>query len=216
MKRVLILVLVLSVLPLSSSWAQDDGADEKSIQFNTSIGVGSTLPLNPDEFDSGWNPSIGFMVDVGAARGMLEASVNLDYSFFREDLNRDLVADDINIFTTFLNFKVKPLNTTARPYIFVGAGWYRFWLVEMDIYENVLGYGGGAGVEIELDESRRIFIEGKLIQGQTRLRNNLPTYTGNETPAEEMKKQKEESVRNLLGNDNTETIPIRAGITFVF
>jgi hypothetical protein len=203
MKRVLILVLALSVLPLSSPWAQAEDGDENSIKFNTSIGLGSTLPLNPDEFKDWWDPSVGFMVDVGAARGILEASLNIDYSMF---LTNAIDPIDINILTAFINLKIKPLNTTARPYIFVGGGLYRFWIVDLDTYENVLGFGGGAGIEIEIDDSRRIFIEGKAVQGQTRLSEIGPTLLRSTDEKETIPFRKA----------NVEIIPIRTGITFVF
>jgi hypothetical protein len=34
--------------------------------------------------------------------------------------------------------------------------------------ENVLGYGVGGGIEVELDKVRRLFLEGRYIEGQTR------------------------------------------------
>lgn len=230
MKRVLILVLALSVLPLSNLYAQSAAADTtdaaadtteaaveatpapapvmpaetmatddmaaddaNAIRYNLSVALGSTLPFNPDEFSDNWDPSIGFMIDVGAARNYLELSLNLDYSFF---LSNTIDPHDINILTTFVHLKIKPLDTTARPYVFVGGGFYRFWIVDLDVYENVLGFGGGAGVEIEVDEGRYVFIEGKSVQGQTRVGETA-------------------GIPNLR-KANVETIPIRFGITFAF
>jgi opacity protein-like surface antigen len=190
MKRVLVVILALSVLLSSTAFAQGN-KDDESIQFNASIGIGTAFPYSPDEFSDDWDPSFGFMIDVGATRlheslKILEVAVNLDYSFFLADMPEPL---DANVFTAFINVKIKPLDTTARPYIFAGAGFFRYWIVDADFYDNALGFGGGAGVEIEIDEGRRVFIEGKNLHGRTR-----------------------ETARAA----NTSIIPIRAGITFAF
>jgi hypothetical protein len=193
MKRVLILFLALSVLFASVAAAQDD-AEEGAIVYSTSFGLGTSFPFNPDEFKDNWNPSFGFGFDVGASRGMLELSVDFDYSFYLADAIDPL---DINVLTAFLQLGVKPLETTARPYLFVGAGYFRYWIVDADIYENVLGYGGGAGVEVEIGESRRIFLEGRAVQGRTRVGRVSEDIPG-------------------LGLANTEIISVRSGVTFVF
>lgn len=193
MKRVLILVLTLSVFSTSFVWAQGD-KDDDAIHYSTSIGIGSAFPNNPDEFNNDWKPSFGLMLDIAAARSFVEVSANFDYSFFLSDSPEP---NDVNVLTTFLNLKIKPLNTTARPYVFVGGGYYRFWIVDLDLYENVLGYGGGAGVEVKLDESRLIFIEGKLVQGRTRIGKADPELPN-------------------LHKANTEIVAIRTGITFSF
>lgn len=190
MKRVLVLALALSVASSTIAVAQGS-TDDEAIQINASFGLGTSFPFNPDEFEADWDPSFGFMIDVGASGlheslKMVEVGVNLDYSFFLADQPEPL---DVNIFTAFLQIKIKPLDTTARPYIFAGAGFFRYWVVDSDFYDNAIGFGGGAGVEIEIDEGRRIFVEGKNVHGRTR-----------------------ETVRRA----NTEIIPVRAGITFSF
>jgi hypothetical protein len=87
----------------------------------------------------------------------------------------------------FLNLKYQPVGTSVRPYALACGGWFRSWIVdplEPDDYpltvehyldggddtyeENVLGYGFGVGVEIEIDKTRRIYFEGRAVEGQTR------------------------------------------------
>lgn len=193
MKRVLTLVLALSVLSASAVLAQDE-KDDGAIVYSASFGLGTTLPFNPDEFDSNWDPSLGVALEVGAARGILEVAADFDYSFFLAN-GREPV--DANALAMFLQLKIKPLDTTARPYVFVGGGYFRFWIVNQDLYENVLGFGGGAGVEIEIDDSRRIYVEGRTIQGRTRIDRVTPDLP---------------SFRKA----NVELISMRAGVTFVF
>ncbi len=188
MHRVLILALALSVMVSSNSIAQTRG-DENAIQYSLSFGIGTSVPLNPDEFKDNWDPSFGLMVDVAAARSMVELAANIDYSFFVADLRRP---DDINALALFLNLKIKPLKSTVRPYIFAGAGLFRSWIVDLDVYENVIGFGGGAGIEIEVGKKRRVFIEGKSLEGQTR------------------------DARLIARRANMEIVPIRVGVTFVF
>jgi hypothetical protein len=188
MKRVLILALALSVMASSISLAQGRN-DENAIKYSVSLGLGTSVPYNPDEFQDNWNPSIGLMLDVAAAKSVLELAANIDYSFFIADSR---TPDDINVTAFFLNLKIKPLKSTARPYIFAGAGIYRAWIVDLDVYETVIGFGGGAGVEIEVDKKRRVFIEGKSLHGRTR------------------------DSRLVSRRANMEIIPIRMGITFVF
>jgi hypothetical protein len=197
MKRVLILVLAFSAMSYSLGHAQGR-EDDNAIRFNASVGIGTAFPFNPDEFDEGWNPSFGLMVDVGASRSLLELSANVDYSFFlaegQERTQEDIlggspIPSDANVLTVFLNLKIKPLKSVVRPYILVGAGYFRYWIVDQGLYENAIGFGGGAGVEVEIDKSRRIFMEGKNLHGRTR-----------------------ETARRA----NLELIPVRVGITFVF
>jgi hypothetical protein len=61
--------------------------------------------------------------------------------------------------------------------------------VDLDYTENVLGYGGGAGVEVELDRVKRLFLDVRYVQGQT---------------------------RETASKSNTETLPIRLGVTWEF
>jgi hypothetical protein len=72
----------------------------------------------------------------------------------------------------------------------LGGGYFRYWIVDLDLYDNSLGFGGGAGVELEMNDEQRLFIEVKNIIGRTRETNS--------------------------DRANTEYIPLRVGITFVF
>jgi hypothetical protein len=186
MKRVIILALALTLLVSSTSFAARRDRDENAIQYSTSIGLGTAFPLGPDEFDNNWDPSFGLVLEVAASKRLLELAANFDYSFFLSNTDQP---NDVNTLAAFLNLKIKPLKSTARPYIFVGGGYFRYWIVDENLYDNVLGFGGGAGVEVEVDKTRRIFIEAKTIHGRTR-----------------------KSARKA----NTEILPIRAGITFAF
>ncbi|HEU4929924.1 MAG TPA: hypothetical protein VFU38_08840 [Candidatus Krumholzibacteria bacterium] len=160
-----------------------------------SLGLGSSLNLAPDAFTDEYDPSFGFYLDGGVRRWQLELTLGFDYNFFFTNRPRP---DDLNIFNLFLNLKYRPLKSTARPYVLGCAGWFRSWIVDPldpadppdtfvhevesgdnDYEENVLGYGVGGGVEVEIDERRRIFLEGRYIQGQTRLtekRENLAFF----------------------------------------
>jgi len=88
----------------------------------------------------------------------------------------------------FVDLKYFPFSSAARPYVLACGGLYRTWIVDEDYTEMVLGYGGGAGIEVEIGETRRLFLEGRYIQGQTRERT-------------------EERA-------NTEVIPFRFGMTW--
>jgi hypothetical protein len=56
----------------------------------------------------------------------------------------------------------------ARPYILVCGGYWSQWVVDLDYDEDVLGFGGGAGVEMEIDRTKRLFFDVRYIEGQTR------------------------------------------------
>ena len=161
-------------------------AKTNQMSYVMSLALGSSFNLSPDAFTDEYDPSFGFYLDGGVRRWELELTLSFDYNFFFTNRPRP---DDLNIFNLFLNLKYRPLKSTARPYVLGCAGWFRSWIVDPldpndppetfaaevttgddnDYEENVLGYGVGGGVEIELDETRRIFLEGRYIQGQTRL-----------------------------------------------
>jgi hypothetical protein len=153
-----------------------------------SLGLGSSIAQAPDAFPDEYNPSFGLYLDGGVRRWELELTLSFDYNFFLTNLQEP---DDLNIFNLFVNLKYRPLKTTARPYVLGCAGWFRSWIVdELDpanppktvihevdggdnnYEENVLGYGVGGGIEVEIDKTRRIFFEVRYVQGQTRETQN--------------------------------------------
>ena len=171
-----------------------------------SLGLGTTVTSAPEAFTEEYTPTFGFYVDGGVRRWELELTLSFDYSFFFTDLE---APDDMNVMNLFLNLKYRPLKTTARPYVLGCAGWFRSWIVdELDpnnppqtvalevtsgndnfYEENVLGYGVGGGVEIEIDKIRRIWLEARYVEGQTRLTQN---------------------------KENMALIPVRLGLTWEF
>jgi hypothetical protein len=164
--------------------ARIKSAQQSPTTYTLSLGLGTTLnedpPAFPDEYDAGFN----FLLDFGARRWNLDVSLSFDYSFFFTTLQEP---DDMNIMMLFLNVKYLFFHSTARPYVVVCGGWFRSWIVDdldpnnppqtvlyeveggdYQYTENVLGYGGGGGVEIEIDRVRRIFFDVRYIEGQTR------------------------------------------------
>lgn len=137
-----------------------------------------------DVFSDEFDPSFGLYLGAGARRWDLELSLSFDFNFFFTTRQNP---EDLNTVNLFLNLKYLPLHSTARPYVLACAGYWRSWIVDpLDpndlpqtvmyvgeggdyVYqENVLGYGGGVGVEVEIDKTRRIFLEARYVQGQTR------------------------------------------------
>ncbi len=160
-------------------------AQASRMSYVISLGLGTSINEAPEAFTEEYDPSFGIYLDGGVRRWELEFTLSFDYNFFFTTLQDP---DDMNIFNLFLNLKYRPLKTTARPYVLVCGGWFRSWIVdpldpddppetvahEVDAgdntyEENVLGYGVGGGVEIEIDKTRRIFLEGRYVEGQTRL-----------------------------------------------
>jgi hypothetical protein len=156
---------LISILTLPAiNDAQADFTDD--LKYTVAFGIGSAKPIAPDGFKDGYDPSLGLLFDAGAAKSIVEVSVSFDYNFY---LSNGIVANDINILNIFLNLKIKPLETTVRPYILVSGGYFRTWIVDLESgTENVLGYGGGAGIEVAISKTQNLFLEGKYIQGQTR------------------------------------------------
>jgi hypothetical protein len=183
MKRSLLAAIAITLALSPAARAQGFFSD---VAYTLNIGVGGSAIVKPDEFEQNYNPAFGLLLDVGAQKGWIEASIDFDFSFF---LAEGSEPNDINIFNTFLVFKIKPLESKARPYILAGGGYYRFWIVDLNIYENTTGYVGGAGLELEINRKQRLFIEGRYLSGRTR-----------ETP----------------DKVNVQTIPIRVGLTWVF
>ncbi len=164
-------------------------AQASKTHYVVSLGLGSSINSAPEAFTTEYDPSFGFYLDGGVRRAGLELTLSFDFNFFFTTLQPP---DDMNVMTLFLNLKYRPLKTTARPYVLGCAGWFRSWIVDQldpatgpqtvvheydpptDNYytENVLGYGVGGGVEIEIDKLRRIFFEARYIEGETRLTQN--------------------------------------------
>lgn len=163
-------------------------AQASKMNYVFSLGLGSSVNNAPEAFTSEFDPSFGIYVDGGVRRWELELTLSFDYNFFFTNLQPP---DDLNILNLFLNLKYRPLKTTARPYVLGCAGLFRSWIVDnldptnmpetvanvadggdYTYSENVLGYGVGGGVEIEIDKVRRIFFEGRYIEGQTRQTQN--------------------------------------------
>jgi hypothetical protein len=153
-----------------------------------SIGIGSGIPISPDVFETGYDPSFGLLLDFEAQWKVVGLSVSSDYNFF---LSNGLDPDDVNILTLFLNLKLKPLSKGAlRPYLLAGAGYYRYWVVDLNLTDNTTGWQFGLGVEIDISRNQRLFIDAKYVEGRTRDTNPL--------------------------DENTVHVPIRFGLTFLF
>jgi hypothetical protein len=185
MKRILIIAAALAFLITTPGLT---ATRANSYQFSTSIGLGGGIPYEPDEFDEHWDPSFGAIVDVAVQRSMLELSVAFDYNFF---FSNGQEPNDANVLTAFLNLKIKPLSkSSVRPYLLLGGGYYRFWIVDAEIKDNTTGYQGGAGVELDISKTQRLFIDMKQVFGRTRGIN--------------------------LENANTSHIAARVGLTFLY
>jgi hypothetical protein len=161
-------------------------ASEGGMSFVFSLGLGSAINQEPDSFRSDYDPAFGVVLSGGARRSGVTLAATFDYNFF---FAGGSVPNDLNILMIFLDVKYMPVHSTARPYLLACGGYYRTWVVDTDYLESVLGYGGGVGVEVEIDRTRRLFFEGRYVQGQTR-----------ET--------------DLAAN--TEVIPFRLGVTWEF
>lgn len=158
-------VLVIALLvPIANAQTSSDSEDS-GIAYSITFAVGSAQSQEPDNFRKGFDPSFGTLLGVGATKSMFELSVSFDYNFFLSATNDPY---DVNVFMTFLNLKISPLKTTARPYLIAGAGLYSTWIVDLDLDENVGGFHAGAGLEFVIDKVRHLFLEGRYVQGQTR------------------------------------------------
>jgi len=185
MKRIITLFLALMILiPVASISA----TKSKGFQFSMSLGLGTGIPIDPDVFESNYDPSFGAIADVAVQWSLLQLSTSFDYNFF---YSNGVEPDDLNILTIFLNLKIKPsAKTSVRPYILIGAGFFRSWIVDLDIAENTTGYQGGVGVELDISKTQTLFIDAKQVFGRTR-----------ETSQDQ---------------SNTSYIAIRIGVTFLF
>ena len=164
-------------------------AAENQRHYIVSLGIGSGVEYKPDDFKENYSPAFGAMLAFGARQHGITAAATFGYNFF---LAEGVVPNDLSILTIFLDLRYSPTQSKARPYILVCGGYWRQWVVDLDYTENVLGYGGGAGVEVEIDRTKRLFLDARYIQGQTRTAQ--PDININKA--------------------NTEIIPIRLGVTW--
>ncbi|MHC4294743.1 MAG: outer membrane beta-barrel protein [Planctomycetota bacterium] len=185
MKRIFILLSALIIFftsPVLS--ARKSGA----ISYGASIGIGTGIPVNPAEFEDNYDPSFGGILDFQAHWKWFAASASIDYNFF---IANGLEPNDANILTAFLNARVSPTTKgSLRPYLLVGGGLFRYWIVDLQFSENTTGWQFGLGVDIEISRSQTLFIDAKYVEGRTR-----------ETNADAA---------------NTVFVPIRLGLTFHF
>jgi hypothetical protein len=178
-------------------------AQKSQMTYVFSLALGTAINSAPEAFTEEYDPAFGLYIDGGVRRWELELTLSFDMNFFFTNRQNP---DDLSIMNLFMNLKYRPLKTTARPYVLACAGYWRSWIVdELDpanppetfeyetqsgdnaYTENVLGYGVGGGIEIEMDKTRRIFFEGRYVQGQT---------------------------RETQGRENMVIIPIRLGLTW--
>lgn len=167
------------------------GVDENQRSYIFSLGIGSGVEYNPDEFVDNYSPAFGLTMAFGARKSGITLAANFGYNFF---LANGTVPNDLSILAMFVDVRFTPLRSKARPYILVCGGYWRQWIVDLDYTDGVLGYGGGGGVEIALDQTKRLFIDVRYIEGQTR--------------------KFQENVNESASN--TVIIPARLGVTWEF
>jgi hypothetical protein len=166
-------------------------ADQGRMKYIISLGLGTGIEYKPDVLADNYSPLLGGTVVFGVRQHGVTVAANLGYNFF---LANSVEPNDLNILTAFLDLRYSPTHTKARPYILVCGGFWRQWVVDLDYTESVLGYGGGAGVEVEIDRVKRLFLDVRYLQGQTR--------------------QLEPRIN--VDASNTEIIPVRLGVTWEF
>jgi len=166
-------------------------AGKPEYSFLISLGIGGGVNLAPDDFKDNYNPSLGGALSFGVRRARFTAAATFGYNFFlaQNSSPEQLNPDDMSILTIFGDLRYSILTSSFRPYVLVCGGYYRQWVVDTNYTENVLGYGGGGGLEMSMGPTRNLFIDARYIQGQT---------------------------RKTLEAANTEIIPIRLGISWVF
>jgi hypothetical protein len=152
-------------------------ANKRQMSYIISLGLGSAINSKPDSFKNGFNPSLGLLLSAGVRNWGLTLTGTFDYNFFLSSGAVSITPDDLNVLMLFADVKFVPLTTAAHPYFLVCGGLYRTWVVNTHYTEQVLGYGGGAGVEFEIDKTRRLWAEGRYVQGRTRARTELQANT---------------------------------------
>ena len=185
MKRIFILLSTLVFLITTPAMSATKG---KGIEYGFSIGIGTGIPVSPSVFETNYDPSFGGILEFEASKWFLAVSASTDYNFF---VANGLEPNDVNILTAYLNLKIKPVSSgSLRPYLLVGGGFFRYWVVDLQFSENTTGWQFGGGVDIYISKTQRLFIDAKQVVGRTR-----------ETNAE---------------GENTSYIPVRIGLTFLF
>jgi len=130
-----------------------------------SLGIGSAVAYKPDELTDRFSPSFGMMLSFGARQYGFMAGINLNYNFFLAD---GTTPNDLSTGTIFAELQYSPGSSKARPYLVVCGGLFRSWIVNLDYSETVLGYGGGAGINLQIGAKRDLFLDARYIEGQTR------------------------------------------------
>jgi hypothetical protein len=190
MKRpfVLFSTLVVSVICIAPPAGAASASKDQKVQYAASIGIGTGIPISPDEFTNDFDPSFGLVLDVEASKWWMALSASAGYNFF---FSNGLEPNDANILALFLNLKIKPLSKSSlRPYLLVGGGYFRYWVVNLDLTDNTTGWQYGGGAEMDIGKRQRLFIDAKYVEGRTRETN--------------------------AGRANTVYVPIRVGLMFVF
>jgi hypothetical protein len=185
MKRIFILLSALVFLVTTPALS---AGKSKGIEYGFSIGIGTGIPVAPDLFENNYDPSFGGILDFEASKWFLAISASVDYNFF---VANGLEPNDVNILTTYLNLKIKPVSSgSLRPYLMAGGGFFRYWVVDLNFADDTTGWQFGGGVEIYISKTQRLFIDAKYVEGRTRDTNE--------------------------NSENTVYVPIRLGITFLF
>ena len=118
MKRSVLLAVALTLALAPASRAQ--GFFQT---YSFSLGIGSSVALDPEGFQDNYNPAFGLMLSFGAQKGLVELAVDFDYNFFLLQESSSITPNDVNILNLFLMARVKPLKSKARPYLLIGGGY---------------------------------------------------------------------------------------------
>jgi len=140
-------------------------ARETPRTYLISLGIGSAVAYKPDELTDRFSPSFGMMLSFGARQYGFMAGINLNYNFFLAD---GTTPNDLSTGTIFAELQYSPGSSKARPYLVVCGRLFRSWIVNLDYSETVLGYGGGAGINLQIGAKRDLFLDARYIEGQTR------------------------------------------------
>jgi len=166
MKRSAILALFACLIIAPSARSARKGGSH-GLSYSVSFGLGAGKPRS-DEFSSGFGTGFGAVLDVGLRMSIVEILADFDYGFY---FNSTIEPLDANTLNTFLMLKVKPFDWAFSPYALAGGGYYRYWVVNADLYEGAAGAAAGGGVEAKIGEKQRLFVEGKYVVGRTRRAN---------------------------------------------
>jgi hypothetical protein len=162
-------------------------ARSEQMTYVFSLGIGSGVAYHPDRITDDFSTAFGGMMSGGVRKHGITLLAHFGYNFF---LANGTTPNDLSVLTAMVELRYSPVHSKARPYILVCGGLYRQWIVDLDYTETVLGYGGGAGVEVAIGDTRRLFLDGRYVTGQTREFDELKS--------------------------NTEIIPMRLGLSWEF